>query len=53
MSERLRPALEHRNIKLICAAPNCKKPIKPNGMVVSIRGYKSRRISYYPAECYE
>ena len=53
LTERLRTVLEYGKCKLICAAPNCKKPIVPNDLVVSKRGYKSRRSSYYHAECYE
>jgi len=53
LTKRLKTVLEHGNNELICAAPNCKKPIEPNELVVSTRGYKSRRSSYYHAECYE
>jgi hypothetical protein len=41
LTKRLRTVLEHGNSELICAAPDCNKPLEPNDMVVSTRGYKS------------
>ena len=53
LTKRLKTMLERKGDKLICAAPNCGKPLEPNDIAVSTRGYKSRRSSYYHVECYE
>jgi hypothetical protein len=52
LTGKLKAILESKNIELICASPACRKPIALNDKVISIKGYKSRRSSFYHAKCY-
>jgi hypothetical protein len=53
LTKRLKAILKNRNNSLVCASSYCGKPIESGDKVVSTRGYRSRRSSYYHAECYK